>query len=129
MAIKYSSASHSAAFGGLLAYPQQTPNHLYPPPPPPRPSLFVGVVHRALVLALVLVLVLVLALDPYRTVPYCQLIQEMLQLSGQCATDLSSTALLNDPYKEQKTAMLWTEQVDSLQAQVCLFKIFKVYSK
>jgi len=47
-----------------------------------------------------------------------KLVQEMLQLAGQCATDLRSTATLKDPYKDQKAAMAWSEQVNSLQAQL-----------
>lgn len=47
-----------------------------------------------------------------------ELMKQMLQLTGQCATDLHSTAGLSDPYKEKDVATAWTEQVNSLQAQL-----------
>lgn len=47
-----------------------------------------------------------------------KLVEEMLQLTGQCATDLHATARLNDPYKEKDVAMAWVESVNAIQAQL-----------
>jgi len=82
-----------ASIGGSV-YTNGT-NPYAKPPPPSKPKPFVSQLPEAE-----------------------KLVQEMLQLAGQCATDLRSTATLKDPYKDQKAAMAWSEQVNSLQAQL-----------